>query len=51
VSSEEYAITLEIPEDVYVLALVFAEQSGQSLEEFALRAIKRELLDAMDSTN
>lgn len=50
-SPEEYAIALEIPEEMYVLALVFAEQKGLSLEEFALRAIKRELLEAMESTN
>jgi len=50
-SSNDFNLCANLPEEIYVLSKLFAERSGLSIEEFVVRAVKRELLDSMDSLN
>jgi hypothetical protein len=47
--SNDFTLHATLPEEIYLLSRLFAERSGLSLEEFVVRAVKRELLVSMDS--
>jgi hypothetical protein len=47
--SNDFTLHATLPEEIYVLSRLFADRSGLSLEEFVVRAVKRELLESMDS--
>ena len=48
-TTNDFTFRATLPEEIYVLSQLFAERSGLSLEEFVVRAVKRELLESMDS--
>lgn len=48
-STNDFTLQATFPEEIYVLSKLFADRSGLSLEEFIVRAVKRELLESMDS--
>ena len=50
-STNDFTLRATLPEEIYVLSKLFAERSGLSMEEFVVRAVKRELLESMDSLN
>jgi hypothetical protein len=48
-SANDFTFRATFPEEIYVLSKLFAERDGLSIEEFVVRAVKRELLESMDS--
>jgi len=49
--ANDFTLHATLPEEIYVLSRLFADRSGLSLEEFVVRAVKRELLESMESLN
>jgi hypothetical protein len=49
--SNDFTLHATLPEEIYVLSRLFADRSGLSMEEFVVRAVKRELLESMESLN